>query len=327
MSRLAPAHKRHTRPTTSALAQLARAQRTRDAKSAPLQLATPPTTPEPPPDGSVRLSMPRELPRPMLRPVSSDALAAIDPELASIPVEFIRRSVLGMSKRICDAMATVVPKTLPTSPLPRTLECVARDPSVELGDMPTHFLIVYDPRAGKQRGLLFPAHSLVLATQCSSLVRFSPTTRQLADDNTLTVPLIGLGVPAPNAFSILNAFLYTHNPQQLIAALLPLPGAALASISHESAGVASRLSRTMADWLSMRALLGALKVLHGVWANATSLGVNDDRLWTIIRFAWTVLIGAVERSAGVAPPNVYTDDEEADLVDQALGDAPPPYEA
>ncbi|KAG8748707.1 hypothetical protein FRC10_000098 [Ceratobasidium sp. 414] len=325
MSRVAaPTHKRHVRPT-SQLAHQARIHRTR--AKAPLQLATPPTTPEPSPDGAVRLTMPRELPRPMLRPVSSAALAAIDSELAAIPVEFVRRSVVGMSKSICHALATVVPKTLPTSPLPHTLECVARDPTVELGNMPTHFLIVFDPHAGAQRGLLFPAHSLVLATQCSTFTRFGPTTRELSADNTtLTVPLIGCPVPAPRAFSVLNAFLYTHNSQQLIAALLPLPGAALASISHESAGVASRLSRAMADWLSMRALLGALKAVHGVWANATSLGVNDDRLWTIIRFAWVVLIGAVERSAGVAPPNVYTDDEEADLVDQALGDAPPPYE-
>ncbi|KAG9083523.1 hypothetical protein FS749_005965 [Ceratobasidium sp. UAMH 11750] len=96
MSRVAPAHKRHARPTTSELAHQARAHRTRKA---PLQLATPPTTPEPSRDGSVRLSMPRELPRPMLRPISSAALAAIDPELAAIPVEFVRRSVVGMSKR------------------------------------------------------------------------------------------------------------------------------------------------------------------------------------------------------------------------------------
>ncbi|KAG8758978.1 hypothetical protein FRC12_009872 [Ceratobasidium sp. 428] len=327
MSRVAPApaHKRHARPTTSELAQQARAHRTR--QKTPIQLATPPTTPEPPLDGSLRFTMPRELPRPMLRPVSSAALAAIDPELAGIPVEFVRRSIIGMSKSISDTLLTVVPKALPSALAP-TVECAVRDPNVEPSNMPTHYLIVIEPQARAQRGLLFPAHSLVLAAQCSSVTRFGPITRQLSDDGkTATIPLVAFPVPAPRAFHILNAFLYTHNPQQLIASLLPLPGAALSSISHESAGVAHRLSRAMADWLSTRALLNALKTVHGVWANAASLGVNDDRLWTIIRFAWGVLIGAVERSAGVAPPSVYTDDEEADLVDQALGDAPPPYEA
>ena len=228
---------------------------------------------------------------------------------------------------ICSASGALIPKVIPRSPLPRTIECYTPRNDIEPSHLPTHFLIVYDPRAGSQAGILYPAHSLVLATQCSNLPHFGPTTRELDENNHAQVPLVGFPVPVPHAFKVLDVYLYNHNAQQLIAALLPLPGAALASVSHESAGIESRLSRTMADWLSLRALLGALKTIHGVWANAASLGVNDDRLWTIIRFAWTVLIGAVERSAGVAPPNVYTDDEEADAVDEALGDAPPPYEA
>jgi hypothetical protein len=224
-------------------------------------------------------------------------------------------------------MNTVIPKALPPMRSP-TIECVARDPSVDLCEMPTHYLVVYDPNAkAHQQGLLYPASSLVLASQCASFNTFGPTTRELDSTNSLTIPIIYCPLPAPHTFGIINSFLYTHNAQHLIATLLPMPAAALSTITFASPSIAARTSQAMSEWLTTRALLSALKTVHGVYANAVTLNVNEDRFWTIIRFAWKVLVGAVERSVGVAPPDVPADDEEADAADAALGDVPPPYEA
>ncbi|CUA72250.1 hypothetical protein RSOLAG22IIIB_00915 [Rhizoctonia solani] len=273
--------------------------------------------------------MPRELPPVDVQPVQPRALAAIDPELDGVPVAFVRQSVCAMSKEILDMLVTCAPTSPLTNPLPRTLECTVHHPSPEPSMLPTHYLVVYNPRTPDQPGKLFPAHSLVLATQCAALPSFGSTTRELRDDDTFTVPLLGLPLPAPNHFGPLYTFLHDHSANALLAALLPLPQAAFGRISLETNGITGRLAQALSDWLSLRALLSTLKTIHGVWANAGALHVDNDRLWKILGFAWRVLVAAVERSAGplAADSALSQDDYDADAVDRELGDNPPPYEA
>ncbi|CAE6433819.1 unnamed protein product [Rhizoctonia solani] len=276
------------------------------------------------------LSMPRQLPRVGVMPVQAHALAAIDPELRNIPVQFVRQRVCTMSKEILEVLATCVPTTPLTNPLPRTLDCTVLHPNPEPSMLPTHYLVVYNPRTPDQPGKLFPAHSLVLATQCAALPSFGSTTRELRDDNTFTAPLLGLALPAPNHFEPLFLFLHDHSANALLASLLPLPQAAFGRISLETDGITERLTHALSDWLSFRTLLSTLKTVHGVWANAVALHVDNDRLWKIIDFAWRVLVAAVERSAG---PNACSaldsfsqDERDADAVEREL-DGALPYEA
>ncbi|KAJ1310416.1 hypothetical protein OPQ81_007150 [Rhizoctonia solani] len=294
------------------------------------QLHTPPLTPER--ASQVKLSMPRVLPRVDVMPVQPHALAAIDPELEGVPVAFVRNRVCAISKEILEMLVTCVPTTALTNPLPRTLDCIVRHPSPESSMLPTHYLVVYNPRTPDQPGKLYPAHSLVLATQCAALPSFGPTTRELRDDNSFTVPLLGLPLPAPNHFGPLYTFLHDHSANALLAALLPLPHAAFGRISLEIDGITERLSHALSDWLSLRALLSTLKTIHGVWANAAALHVDNERLWKILSFAWRVLVAAVERSAGPEATDsalsvMSQDDQDADAVERELGDRPPPYEA
>jgi hypothetical protein len=221
---------------------------------------------------------------------------------------------------ICDVLVTCAPCTPLTRPLPRTVECRApRD--VDASMLPTHYLVVYNPHT-RQPGQLFPAHSLLLAAQCAAAPRFGPTTRELRADSTFRVPLLGLPVPAPHAFHPLFRYLHGHGTSALLAALLPLPSAALGPLALGADGIQSRLVQLLVDWLSLRALLAALKTCHGVWANAAALHVNDDRLWHVLHYAWCVLVQAVERSAPAA-----IDADDADAVDRALGEADTlPYE-
>ncbi|KAG8733181.1 hypothetical protein FRC11_008107 [Ceratobasidium sp. 423] len=318
MSRPAvPSHKRHSDASIPHRAYTKR------------QLHTPPLTPER--TSQVKLSMPRQLPRVDVMPVQPYALAAIDPELQGVPVAFVRNRVCAISKEILEMLVTCVPTTALTNPLPRTLDCHVLHPAPEPSMLPTHYLVVYNPRTPDQPGKLYPAHSLVLAAQCAALPSFGSTTRELRDDNTFTAPLLGLPLPAPNHFGPLYQFLHDHSANALLAALLPLPQPAFGRISLEIDGITDRLAQALSDWLSLRALLSTLKTIHGVWANAAALHVDNDRLWKILGFAWRVLVAAVERSAG---PNadsaidaISQDDLDAEAVDRELSDDPPPYEA
>ncbi|KAF8710197.1 hypothetical protein RHS03_02446, partial [Rhizoctonia solani] len=285
------------------------------------QLHTPPLTPGR--SGQMQLSMPRELPVVSVMPVQAHALAAIDPELGNIPVQFVRQRVCAMSKEILEMLTASVPRTPLAKPLPRTVECTVLDPNPEPSMLPTHYLVVYNPRSPDQPGKLFPAHSLVLATQCAALPSFGSTTRELRHDNTFTVPLLGLPLPAPNHFEPLYLFLHDHSANALLATLLPLPHSAFGRISLEAHGITERLSQALSHWLSLPVLLSALKTVHGVWANAAALHVDSDRLWKILAFAWRVLVAAVERSAGPDAQSVLDsisqDDRDADAVERELG--------
>ena len=40
-------------------------------------------------------------------------------------------------------------------------------------------------------------------------------------------------------------------------------------------------------------IMGHTKVINGLWANTCSLGIHDAELWSIIDFAWEIVISAL----------------------------------
>ncbi|KZP21300.1 hypothetical protein FIBSPDRAFT_698009, partial [Athelia psychrophila] len=214
--------------------------------------------------------LPRALGKPQSVLVSRAALDAAHPELAGVPTEYIRK---GLALTGADMLAAVKNTHVqaPTSALPRSLEIEA-----EAANAPTHMLAVYahpstSTAASTTKVTLYPAHDLVFAAHCAHLPAFpvSPVASTSTSTSTKTVPVVPLALPAPGAFPALQSYLYTQRADHLFAAFLPsLPASASMEVPKLAAHLASTAPRAE---LQQRAAL-----VHGVWANACALGVQDD---------------------------------------------------
>ncbi|QRW26960.1 Lipase (class 3) [Rhizoctonia solani] len=262
--------------------------------------------------GQMQLSMPRELPVVSVMPVQAHALAAIDPELGNIPVQFVRQRVCAMSKEILEMLTASVPRTPLAKPLPRTVECTVLDPNPEPSMLPTHYLVVYNPRSPDQPGKLFPAHSLVLATQCAALPSFGSTTRELRHDNTFTVPLLA---PVPVLARPQRQCPASHTP--------PAPPLCIwEDISRSPWHYRAPFPSAVPLALAPRAALHPQNRTRRLGQRRGSARRQRPTL-EILAFAWRVLVAAVERSAGPDAQSVLDsisqDDRDADAVERELG--------
>lgn len=277
----------------------------RPSESAPSPVASPP-----PKTSSRKVELPWKLARPEIEPVQSEVLAVIDPDLAGVPVEFVVHKLKTVGQELLGSLGNVVPPTsivpsINTASLPSELELFIRDRSQPLEAIPTHLLCVFNPHAGKaSKGHLFPAHSLVLASQCSKFPQVGPATRTMdAERGTTRLPVVPLPVPHPTSFGYLNAYLYTRRVDKVLATLIPLPTQILASISGSMAnqpacGAIPQLSAAMAKTFTLPALVDRAGVIHGMWSNCKALGVDDDRLWKVLELAWDIVVASISASAG-----------------------------
>ncbi|QRW15361.1 clampless1 Clp1 protein [Ceratobasidium sp. AG-Ba] len=280
-----------------------------DTNLPPSPVATPPPTAS---KQSRKIELPWKLPRPVVDPVQSDALAIIDPELAGVPVEFVVHKLKTLGQELLQSLSSVVPPTsiapsINTSSLPSELELHVRDLTQQVESIPTHLLCVFNPNAGKaSKGHLFPAHSLVLASQCSRFPQVGPATRTIDyERGTTRLPVVPLPVPHPASFGYLNAYLYTRRVDKVLATLLPLPTQILASISGSMANQPAcsaipQLSAAMARTFTLPALVDRAGVIHGMWSNCKALGVDDDRLWKVLELAWDIIIASISASSSKA---------------------------
>ncbi|QRW26850.1 hypothetical protein RhiXN_01445 [Rhizoctonia solani] len=187
----------------------------------------------------------------------------MDRGLKGVPVEFVVHKLQTIGPELLASLGNVVPPSsifpsINTAALPSELELHIRDRSQPLEAIPTHLLCVFNPHAGKaSKGHLFPAHSLVLASQSWNY----------------RLPVVPLPVPHPASFGFLNAYLYTRRIDKVLATLIPLPTQTLAGISAGMAnqpvcGAIPQLSAAMARTFTMLALLDRAGVIHGMWSNA-----------------------------------------------------------
>ncbi|KAG9102853.1 hypothetical protein FRC06_000967 [Ceratobasidium sp. 370] len=273
------------------------------------QLPPSPVPSPPPTRPSRKIELPWKLARPAIEPVQPDVLAVIDPELEGVPVEFVVHKLKTVGQELLNSLSNVVPPTsifpsINTSSLPSELELHIRDRSQPLEAIPTHLLCVFNPHAGKaSKGHLFPAHSLVLASQCSRFPQVGPATRTIdLERSTTRLPVVPLPVPHPASFGFLNAYLYTRRVDKVLATLLPLPTQILANISGSMANQPAcsaipQLSAAMSRTFTLPALVDRAGVIHGMWSNCKALGVDDDRLWKVLELAWDIIVASISASA------------------------------
>jgi len=273
---------------------------------------------------SADVQLPRTLQRPSYNEVSRDQIAAVAPELADVPAEYIRRSMCAKTAQMLAGISALskshLPITIPKSHLRHNMPLTVpvRSPSSSASSQaptyPTHFLAL-SSNSKSQTGLtdelpLIPTHSLVLAAHCASLPRMPPSSPQ-AYGNTVTIPVLPLSVPSPQAFQTLHQFLYTHNLSGLLHALLPsLPSVFLSSVSsstiYSTLSSGPKLHQLSAHCLSnaqhgqpTQILMGHAQHITSLWRNAIALGVHDKDLWDVIDLAWEIVLGSLNLAAGV----------------------------
>ncbi|KAH9934221.1 uncharacterized protein B0H18DRAFT_547876 [Fomitopsis serialis] len=217
------------------------------------------------PNAPQNLQLPRTLSRPAFTEVSRSAIATLEPELANVPIEFVRKHLAGQANEMLSALSLLTyPTSLPKAHLPPTLDVPVRPTaSSPPRAFPTHMLAVSSSRGSPSQPNtptaasflasnsptstvpLFPAHALVLAAYCPLLPQLPRSTGQRGNA-AVSLPLVPLAVPSAETFHLLHAYLHTRRPDTLLAALLPslassLPPAhgASSSSSHQRAYVSN----------------------------------------------------------------------------------------
>lgn len=197
-----------------------------------------------------------------------------------------------------------MPSSMPKSHLPASLSIPIRASSSQ-PSYPTHVIAVSSSKSSSSDSLMmFPVHSLVLASQCSALPRLPGPAVQTT--SMLQVPVLPLSLPSPAAFHILHAFMYDHRLDSVLRALFPLPSGFLQSISHQA--VQSTLaSGNSLHQLSMYLCSSAASNLHTLtthaahvkelWQDMVALGLYDPELWDTIDLAWEITLGALNLAA------------------------------
>lgn len=214
-------------------------------------------------------------------------------------------------------------------------------------DVPTHMLALYstspqqpaENQSGKTQVQLIPIHALVLAAFCANV----PSLGQFGlpegvEENVevfgsnanawtrTTIPVVPMGVPAPDVAGLLTAFLYTRDERQLVKALIGIDVASPPSYSY-SPSTSPLESNTYTDPIyddepsihdsilhtslllshttSLAALTHRAKLVAAFWRNACALGVvaessgeGESGVWRCGEVAWAVVVGAVAVAGG-----------------------------
>ncbi|KAL7284679.1 hypothetical protein ACG7TL_001980 [Trametes sanguinea] len=286
-----------------------------------------------------KLNIPRRLARPTYAEPSRDAVARVDPSLAGVPLEYIRRTLAGNANQMLTALSLLtVPSSLPCAHLPPTIDAPVRPSSQtpDLSAFPTHVLAILSSRSSATTPTmasfadrsslpasttvpLYPASALVLAAHCALLPPLPqglpPNGRRAA----LTLPIIPLTIPSPEAFPLLHAYLHTMRPDTLLASLLPALASSLPQMSGASSSAGSNkvvyvaqfssdrltrlahglagaaLQRSGSQSGAMGVLMAHVKVVNGLWQDACALGVFDAELWGVMDLAWEVVLAAMTK--------------------------------
>ncbi|EIN14697.1 hypothetical protein PUNSTDRAFT_58362 [Punctularia strigosozonata HHB-11173 SS5] len=241
--------------------------------------------------------LPRTLARPQFTPVSPAAIAALDPDLAGTPIEYIRKGLQAQASQMLASCSQLpaLPPTIPSSRLPPSLSI----PVAPSASSPTHLLAVSTIGTKSTAVTTVPTHHLVLAANCAHLPAF-PRAAAPSSRTQLTLPVTPMAVPAAEAFPTLHRYLYTKSVPQLLTALTNLqitssvlnagtssrqvPGSTRAQLSHALAQSAG---------YDAQRLMNLAQRVNGFWRNACALGVFDTEMWDAMDLAWDVILGAL----------------------------------
>lgn len=165
--------------------------------------------------------------------------------------------------------------------------------------MPSHLLAPFSkerPVRGPRR--LFPIHPIVYTARCADWTPPQPP-YNVPHAASVTLPVVPLEVPHPESFGIVHEFLYTKNSARFFAALVPTPNARTLT-EHCPDGTVATLIRNLAETYKKQIIVAHLGITAGVYANMRALGIHDDEMWKILRYAWAVLREVLIRSTGSA---------------------------
>ncbi|KAH7915945.1 hypothetical protein BJ138DRAFT_996883 [Hygrophoropsis aurantiaca] len=262
------------------------------------------------------VQLPRTLQRPPYAEVPRQNVATVAPELADVPLEYVRRGLRVKANQMLAGIAALSPSHLPSS-IPRsqlqntrTLTIPLR-PSQQSPSYPTHILALSKSSSQDGSANLIATHSLVLASQCASLPRLPHSASAQPNASGLTLPVLPLSVPSPAAFAPLHKYLYTHSAATFLSTLVPaIPQSFVSTLTSPQAVRGTLASgpalHTLSAHLlsqtprqnSMGALTGVAQNIAAVWRNAVALGVHDPELWDCLDLAWEIVLGAMNLGAG-----------------------------
>lgn len=234
------------------------------------------------------LQLPRTLQRPNFSEVSRDIIASLEPELADVPIEYIRRHLAGQANSMLSALSLMTyPTSLPRARLASSIDVSVRPTSnaPNTSAFPTHMLAISSSRsspsqpntptaasfmAGASSTLtvpLFPSHAVVLAAYCTLLPAL-PRSRPSNRTATMSLPVVPLTVPSAETFQMLHAYLHTKRPDTLLAALLPSLAASLPQAP--SGGTSSSAGRSV--YVSQFTSESLSRLAHALASAAAQIG-------------------------------------------------------
>ncbi|EKM77287.1 hypothetical protein AGABI1DRAFT_115223 [Agaricus bisporus var. burnettii JB137-S8] len=192
--------------------------------------------------------------------------------LAEAPAEYVRDKLHLFKKCMLSGLRDVRLISAPQRSgfLPKEIQILMSDDSSHAVP-PTHMLAVYAPKStptsSRTKVTLYPTHEIVLSSHCTNLPKLPEPS------SSSSIPVIPLAIPSPSMYPYLQTYLYTKDASMLETVLLPTPSQALDSSS----------------------LMRRLLAVHGLWGNASALGVIDPPFYSMIERVWATLHETLSR--------------------------------
>jgi hypothetical protein len=173
----------------------------------------------------------------------------------------------------------------PQAFLPRHLEVAFYG---DARGIPTHLLAFHSwpgPKYFKDV-ILHPVHSVVIIPQCTALRPLPPSqaTQVLgAYELQVALPVVTCSVPSLDTIGLLLEFLYSHEINPIMEALLPIETSGFGPSSFRGH------KEQIVERCDQRTITAFLTRTQGLHLNVFALGVLDADLYAAINYAWQVL--------------------------------------
>ncbi|TFY69599.1 hypothetical protein EVG20_g3079 [Dentipellis fragilis] len=252
------------------------------------------------------VTLPRLLAHPQRKEVPRETMTKIDPTLENVPMDFTRDVLKMQGPHMLKVLSSVQAEPARNA-LPKELPIVVNDLSC---DLPTHMMAVWSrlpTSLPKRKVTLYPVHNMILAAHCANLPALPESHPQppSTDGESITVPVVPLGLPSPHSFPQLTSYLYTKRVDTLLLALLPCAPPAPLQPSPDSEdreaeqkAMIAQFARKLSATFTPHALLQRTLFIYGMWKNVCALGIFDDNLWLVMELAWEVMMCAMAYATG-----------------------------